>query len=269
VTSAKTIQTADGLEFEYASRGDLKDPVVMLHGYGDSWYSFNGMLKALPDTMSAVSITQRGHGNSAKPEDDYSIQRYARDALGVLDALGISRAPVVGHSMGTFVAQEIALTAPSRVSHLVLIASAVTADNDVVAGLADAVADLTDPMPRAFVHEFQAGTCANPLGPGMTLERIVDESMLLPARVWRQALQGLLAYRPRNVDPDLSSITCPTLILWGDKDELFLRDEQTRLNEKISGSELKIYEGVGHGLQWEKPVEATADLVAFLSRHRS
>jgi pimeloyl-ACP methyl ester carboxylesterase len=265
MVTLQQVRTAEGLEFEVAVSGNLANPIVMLHGYGDSWYSFNGMLQALPQDMSAVSITQRGYGHSAKPEDDYSIQRYARDALGVMDALAISRAPIVGHSMGTFIAQEIALTAPSRVSHLVLIASAVTADNDVVAELAEAVADLTDPMPREFVHEFQAGTCANPLGPGMTLERIVDESMLAPAHVWRQALEGLRTYRPRSSDPDLSGITCPTLILWGDQDEIFLADEQTRLNDKISGSALKIYEDIGHGLQWERPEEATADLLAFLA----
>ena len=265
MTDLKTIRTAAGLEFEVASCGNLENPIVMLHGYGDSWYSFNGMLEALPDGMSAVSMTQRGHGNSAKPEDGYTTQQYARDAIGVLDALGISRAPIVGHSMGTFIAQEIALATPSRVSHLVLIASAVTADNDIVAGLAEETAKLTDPMPREFVYEFQAGTCANPLGPGMTLDRIVDESMLVPARIWQQALQGLIAYRPRDVDPDLSSINCPTLILWGDQDELFLKAEQTRLNEKVVRSVLKVYDGVGHGLQWEKPREATDDLVAFLS----
>ena len=262
----RRVQTATGLEFEVACCGDMENPIVMLHGYGDSWYSFNGMLEALPDDKSAVAITQRGHGNSAKPEEDYSTQQYARDAIGVLDALGISQAPIVGHSMGTFIAQEIALTAPSRVSHLILIASAVTADNDVVAGLAEEVATLGDPVPRAFVHEFQAGTCANPLGPGMALNQIVDESMLLPARVWRDALQGLLAYRPRGVDPDLSSIDCPTLILWGDEDGLFLADEQTRLNQKIAGSELMIYEGVGHGLQWEAPVEAMTDTLSFMAR---
>ncbi len=262
----KRVQTAAGLEFEAACCGDLESPIVMLHGYGDSWYSFNGMLQALPDDKSAVAITQRGHGNSAKPEDGYSIQDYGRDALGVLDALDISQAPVVGHSMGTFIAQEIALTAPSRVSHLVLIASAVTADNDVVAGLAEEVARLSDPVPRAFVQEFQGGTCANPLGPGMALDQIVDEAMLLPARVWRDALQGLLAYRPRDVDPDLSSIDCPTLVLWGDEDSLFLEAEQTRLNQKIAGSELMIYEGVGHGLHWEAPVEAMTDTLSFIER---
>lgn len=251
-------------EYEYAFVGDMKDPIVMLHGYGDSWYSFNGMLEACPDGVSAVAISQRGHGNSDKPKSGYAISDYAKDAIEVLDVLGIKRAPVVGHSMGTFIAQEIALMDPSRVSHLCLIATATTADNDVLRGLTKETKVLRDPLPREFAHEFQAGTCANPLGTGMSLERIVDESMLVPAHVWHDALVGLIEYRAANETPDLSSIACPTLIMWGDKDEIFLADEQDKLAALIAGSERVDYPGVGHGLQWEKPEEALRDVLHFV-----
>lgn len=255
-----------GREYEYAFVGDMVDPIVMLHGYGDSWYSFNGMLEACPEGVSAVAISQRGHGNSDKPATGYSIQEYAKDALEVFDVLGIKRAPIVGHSMGTFIAQEIALMAPSRVSHLCLIAAAATGDNEILRGLTDETKDLPDPVPRAFAHDFQAGTCANPLGPGMSLERIVDESMLVPAHVWHQALLGLIGYRPETNDPDLSAIICPTLIMWGDRDEIFLEGEQKRLARLIKGAKRVDYAGIGHGLQWEKPEEAMRDVLEFLGR---
>ncbi|MDX8355221.1 alpha/beta hydrolase [Cognatiyoonia sp. IB215182] len=262
----KQLDLSDGRSFEYALIGDGTDPIVMLHGYGDSWYSFNGMIEAAPDGVSVVSLTQRGHGNSHRPDDDYSIGAYAQDAFDVMDALGISGVPIVGHSMGTFIAQEIAMRDPAKVSHLCLIGSATTGDNAVLRSLIPETEVLTDPVPREFVHEFQAGTCANPLGPGMTLERIVDESMLLPARVWHKALMGLIDYRAADADPDLSAITCPTLIMWGDKDEIFLEHEQTKLTAKIERSKRSDYKDVGHGLHWEKPQEAMAELLGFLGR---
>jgi len=265
-TKIEKLTLPDGRFFEYAAIGSGVDPIVMLHGYGDSWYSFNGMLSACSASESVIALSQRGHGNSHKPDNGYLIVDYAKDVIDVMDALGIKKAPIVGHSMGTFIAQEIALQNPELVSHLCLIASAVTADNDVLCGLTSTTAELTDPVPREFAHEFQAGTCANPLGPGMSLEKIVDESMLLPANVWHQALLGLISYRPKTIEPDLSSIKCPTLIMWGDKDEIFLGDEQLRLQSKIKGSMRSDYTDVGHGLQWEKPQETMAELTAFLRR---
>ena len=267
MTKLENIRITTGLDIEYARAGDHGKSLLLLHGYADSWYSYNGMLEALPDDWCAYAPSQRGHGGSSKPEEGYSIEQYARDAVAFMDATGLRKVPVVGHSMGTFIAQEMALKFRDRVSHLVLIAAATTSDSAMLREFHRQTKLLIDPVPRQFAHEFQAGTCANPLGPGMTLERIVDESMKLPAHVWDSALGGLIGYRPpaEVSTPDLSAIDCPTLILWGDQDGIFLVDEQPKLRDLLTGSVLKIYPDVGHALHWEKPVESTADIVEFLS----
>ena len=246
--------------------GDRGKNLLLLHGYADSWYSYHGMLGALPDDWRAYAPSQRGHGGSSKPAAGYSIEQYARDAVAFMDATGLKTVPVVGHSMGTFIAQEMALKFRDRVSHQVLIAGATTSDNAMLREFHRQTTLLADPVPREFAHEFQAGTCANPLGSGMTLERIVDESMKLPAHVWDSTLAGLIGYRPpaEISTPDLSAIECPTLILWGDQDEIFLGDEQAKLRALITGAVLKIYPDVGHALHWEKPVESTRDIVEFV-----
>lgn len=255
----KTIELNDGLALQVAERGE-GTAILLLHGYSDSWYSFNAVMSHLPDDVRAISLTQRGHGDSGRPASGYEAKDFAGDALAVLDALGIERAAVVGHSMGSFIAQEVALAAPGRVSHLVLIGSATTGDNPVIRGLAEAVAELSDPIPRDFVHEFQASTLAQPIDPEV-LTTIVDESLKMPARVWQAAASGLLAFQSRD---RLAAIKASTRLVWGDKDEVFERKQQDALAAGISGATLEVYEGAGHGVHWEQPGRFAAELVTFV-----
>ncbi|MCG8419715.1 MAG: alpha/beta hydrolase, partial [Proteobacteria bacterium] len=75
----------------------------------------------LPGDLRVVAPSQRGHGDSGHPAGGYGVDDFAADAIALLDALGIERAAVVGHSMGSFIAQQVALRAPQRVTHLILI----------------------------------------------------------------------------------------------------------------------------------------------------
>ena len=110
-----------------------------------------------------MSISQRGHGKTDAPLNGYSIAQYAEDACQAMDALGWHKAVVGGHSMGTFVAQEMATRFPRRVSHLLLLGTATTADNALLRGLQQEVAELQDPVMRDFVYEFQSSTCVGAL----------------------------------------------------------------------------------------------------------
>jgi pimeloyl-ACP methyl ester carboxylesterase len=169
-------------------------------------------LGLVPPELRLIIPDQRGHGDSERPPDGYTPQRFAEDAIALLDALGITSATVTGHSMGSFVAQVIALSAPKRVRRLVLIGSAATADNEVVRSLVPLVQSLTDPVDPAFVREFQMSTIYRPV-PEAFLERAIAESLKLPARVWKAVLAGLLDL---PILTDTTAIGCPTSIFWGD-----------------------------------------------------
>ena len=73
-----TLKLANGLEMEYAQSGDGDEKLLLLHGYADSWYSFHGVMQALPADFSAVSISQRGHGKTDAPLNGYSIASMPR-----------------------------------------------------------------------------------------------------------------------------------------------------------------------------------------------
>jgi non-heme chloroperoxidase len=111
-----------------------------------------------------------------------------------------------------------------------------------------------------FAREFQEATVYLPL-PEAFFERAVAESLKLPARIWKSALDGFLAV---DDAADLGRITVPTLLMWGDRDEFFSREEVDGLAAVIPGSLLHVYPETGHTVQWERPEQVASDLIAFM-----
>jgi pimeloyl-ACP methyl ester carboxylesterase len=257
------VRLGTGVELEVAQRGPVNGrPVLFLHGYTDSWFSYARILDSLPANVRAIVPTQRGHGDSDKPACCYALADFARDAITLLDSLGIDRVDVVGHSMGSLIAQRIAVEYPTRVDKLVLVGSGVTARTPAVLELNAAVQELRDSVPVAFAREFQTSMATDPLPPAF-LERVIEETMKVPPHVWRDALQGLV--EPAALH-DLAHIRARTLIIWGDRDMVFPRDQQDGMLRAIARSRLLAYEGVGHSPQWEVPARFVADLESFLAR---
>src|SRR4030095_3847088 len=91
---------------------------------------------------------------------------------------------------------------------------------------------------------------------------VVAESRKLPARVWRAVLDGILTF---DSAAELRTLRCPTLIVWGDRDSAFPRDEQYRLRDGIAGARLTIYSETGHSPQWERPAQFVRDVLAFIA----
>ena len=259
-----TARLATGPRVHYAEQGDPGgEALVFLHGWPDSWFSFSRLLPLLdPARAHAYAFDQRGFGDSERPDAGYAMDDFAADVVAFLDVVGVERATLVGHSMGSWIARRVAERRPERISRLVLIGSAVTSVNAVTLEVRRAVQPLEDPMPAGFVREFAASTLHLPV-PAPFFERVVAESRKAPARVWRRAWDGLLAAD----DADrLGRIAAPTLLIWGDRDALFPREEQERLAAAIPGARLLVYPETGHCPNWERPEKVVADLDAFLLR---
>jgi pimeloyl-ACP methyl ester carboxylesterase len=234
--------------------------VVLLHAYADSWRSFEGVLARLPPTLLAVAPTQRGHGGASKPPTGYAVDDFASDLLGLCDLLGIEEAVLVASSSAAFTAERVAVAHPERVRGLVLIGAPWSlADRAPSLGFVDAVMRLTDPVDSAWVGDFVAGTSSDRV-PRAVLEVMTAESGEVPARVWQQALAGLLEAQP----PAPGEICAPTLIIWGDRDDLVPREDQERLLAAIPGSRLAVYDGAGHVVHWEEPDRVARDIAAFV-----
>jgi non-heme chloroperoxidase len=150
-----TTHLSTGPRLHYAERGDREgEAIIFLHGYSDSWYSFSRVLPLLSPEYRAFALTQRGHGDSDKPECCYTPYDFAADVDAIMDVVGIEEATLVGASTGALFAQRVVLSYPRRVNRLVLI-GAQTPVNEAVSGLREEMQALEDPVPPEFVREFQ------------------------------------------------------------------------------------------------------------------
>jgi pimeloyl-ACP methyl ester carboxylesterase len=259
----KSVDLANGVNIQYVEQGERAGiPVLFLHGVTDSWRSFEPVLPHLPASIHAYALSQRGHGDSSGPEAGYSFRDFASDVVGFMDALNIKGAVIVGHSMGSYVAQRFAMDHPERALGLVLIGSFATLRGN--AGVEEfwdsAIKDLSDPVDPSLARDFQQSTLAQPV-PAEFLEMVIAESMKVKARVWRATFEE---FRVADYSGELGKIKAPTLIVWGDRDSFFLRNDQEALASGISNARLVVYSGAGHATHWEEPERFAGDLLTFI-----
>jgi pimeloyl-ACP methyl ester carboxylesterase len=258
------IHLKTGVTLNYVVQGKAGGPVIiLLHGAGDSWHSFERVLPLLPAEYQVYAITLRGHGLSDHPETGYSRADFAGDILDFMSQLNIHHATLVGHSLGSFVAQKVAELDTDHLSRLVLIGSGpgIAKNAQAEEEIRKSFAEIQDPVPYTFARDFQASTIYSPI-PAWFFETMVAEALRVPASTWHGLGQGITA--PEQVD-ELRKIRVPTLIFWGDKDSIFHREDEDILLKTIPHSTLKVFPDTGHALHWEQPERFTQDLLAFIA----
>ena len=258
----KFVELPNQVRLPYVEQGDpLGVPVLLLHGFTDSWRSFELVLLHLPVSIHAIALTQRGHGDASRPPAGYCSHDLAADLAAFMDALHLEAAVIVGASSGGIVAQRFAIDYPERTLGLVLASSPVTLQNKPgVRELWDStISKLTDPIDPGFVRKFAEGSLSQRVPPPF-FEAMVQDSLKVPAHVWKATTEGLLE---EDHSAELDKIQSPTLIIWGDQDT-FTRGDQEALTAAIAGSLLVVYPGAGHSPHWEEPERFASDLVAFV-----
>src|ERR1700712_2821577 len=257
----RTARLPSGIALPYAEPGSpgRSVPVVLVHAYVESWRYFEHVLRSLPESVHAFAPTQRGHRSVGGRVAGYRISDFATDIVAFLDVVGAARAVLVGASSGGLVSQAVTASHPERVAGLVLISSPVTlADKPGVTAMREDIMALSDPIDPQFVEQFVRATAPHEV-PEEFVARLVDESLGVPAAVWRESFLGLLQVeRP----PPLEHIRVPTQLLSGSSDDLVREDQQVLL-DRIPDVELIVYDGVGHGPHLARPRRAAAGLAAF------
>jgi pimeloyl-ACP methyl ester carboxylesterase len=256
------VSVPTGVRLQYAEHGTRGGPpFVLLHGFTDSWFSFSRALPVFPASWHVFALSQRGHGDSDRPATGYDMPGLAADAVAFMDAMNLSKVTLVGHSMGSLVAMEMALNAPERLTRLVLLGSATNMRSEEVAGLVTELDDLRDEVPPEFARGFQESTIHHAVPPEF-LDRAVAESLKVPAHIWRAAAAGQLA---AEYSDSLRRITVPTLVLRGDHDTIFPEAARKALDTGLPNATVRIYADTGHALHWERPAEFVRDLEAFVA----
>ncbi|MEP7036518.1 MAG: alpha/beta hydrolase [Actinomycetota bacterium] len=253
------LELATGVTLSYVSTGPASGtPVLLLHAWGESRRSFDRLVPVLP-TIHAIAMDQRGHGDAAKPKVGYSLEHFAEDVVAFMDAAGIAKAVLVASSSGGYVAQQVAVTWPHRVAGLVLVGS--PRDLRGRPPFADEVQRLSDPVDPDWVRDSLTWFPRHHQVPQWYLDDRVQDGVAIPADVWRDTFNGLVAARPPT---DTGTIAAPTLLIWGDCDELLTRQTQEALASAIPNSRLLTYADTGHLVLWEQPGRVASDLIAFM-----
>ncbi|MEQ1952700.1 alpha/beta hydrolase [Mesorhizobium sp. CN2-181] len=258
----KTVKLANGLTLAYSEMGDPDGaPTLLLHGYTDNSRSWSLLAPFLKD-RHLFALDMRGHGKSDAPPCCYAYTDFADDASLFLDAMGIAKADVIGHSLGSLAGQLFAAQHPDKVAKLVLVSSTTAIGSGPGSWLWDNVMQLKAPIDpdSQFMKDWYANP--NPVDEDfITRER--TESAATPIHVWTGVLWGAAT---GDLAPIAPQVKAPVLVLWGEKDGLFDLPHQEKLEKAYPDARFEVFAGAGHNMFWEFPKDAAAIIKDFLDQ---
>jgi pimeloyl-ACP methyl ester carboxylesterase len=272
--------SVNGIEMAYSEAGSGGRPFVLVHGFTGSRDDFREPLPALAPLGWTVTPDLRGHGDSTNTRDagSYTLDRLVGDLVGFLDAIGIERCDLLGHSMGGMVALRLVLEHPARVASLVCMDTSPGAVKGIKREVwqAGAVVARTAGMERLF-ELMRAGAERDPLRAPASRRLEEREG---PESYWGRIRRKVLAMDPEafaSLGPELldqagvagrlGEIRCPTLVLVGAEDAPFLGAADT-LERGIPGARRVTIPDAAHSPQAENPDAWLAAVREHLMRVR-
>lgn len=248
-------------------------PVVLVHGFASSLYTWKDVLPALAATHDVVAVDLPGFGGSDRPPD-LTFEELPVAVLGLMDRLGLERAALVGNSMGGGVVAAVAAEQPRRVAALALI---------------DAAGFGLEPEDQPGMVRLMMSPLGSVVGglPGRRLaveaalrQVFYDDRLLTDERVAEymagvsrpgtfasmRSLGLSLAHRTGVVEEGLSRIEAPTLVVWGREDRWIPLADAQHFVDAIPNAEKVVIDACGHMPQEEKPAQLADILQGFLAR---
>jgi len=251
-------------ELVWESHGRGPD-LVLIHGLGYARWGWKPLVPLLSEHFRVTAFDNRGIGDSSVPPGPYTAAEMASDAEAVLDAADVTKAHIVGTSLGGMIAQELALTVPERVDHLALMSTTPGAP-------------LGHPMPAVTVDLLKK---APSIEPTMALRLFVENA--LGSDPDAGLVDEIVGLRMANVqDPAgwaaqaaagtthrggsrAKGITAPTLVMSGTHDNVVDHRNSIVLADQIPGATLELMPDLGHLMFWEDPRRVAQRLIGFLS----
>ena len=270
--SKKLMALPNGESLAYIDRGERAGPaVVLIHGYTDNARDWVPMLPYLSKRYRLILVDIRGHGQSSKPECCYTRLDFAYDIKLLLDALGVQKADIVGHSLGSIIAQTFAEYWPERTSHVVLISSTGGSPpgrpkKPPQFDFAAEIRKLKEPIEADSPFMIAWWDSPTPVDPDF-IRRQRKDAAGIPLRVWLAVLDQSLP--ANNIYGDLQNslprLKAPTLLIWGSKDPIMEEDVRQSLRDALPNAKAKTFDGLGHNPFWEDPRGVAEVINTFLS----
>lgn len=258
------------IQLYYELRGQWppqETPLLCIPGLGNDCTRWERVLPQLAARIPLLVVDNRGAGRSDAPKNDYSVAQMADDLVVLLDTLDLERVHVLGHSMGGFIAQELAARRPERVAEAIL-ASTISRmsqrDHQLLRHWLQGVQAGVDPewLTRDIFLWMYPPSCYEV--PGF-MEQVVREAMEAPHV---QPLHGFAGQVAACVEFDgregLAGIQADTLVLHGDLDMLVPLEMARAMAQTIPRGELQVLQGAGHLPHQQQPEVFVAAVLGFL-----
>ena len=241
----------NGIDLYYEITG-AGEPLVLIAGLGYSSLMWHKMVPGLTQHFQVITFDNRGVGETDKPAGPYTAQMLADDTAGLLTALGISRAAILGHSMGGFIAQHLTLRHPPLVRKLVLVSTSAGGATHVKPAPEIAALLIRDPNEAIETRVRRARSMVT--GPGFAethpedIARAIEHAFRFPMspEAYLRQLGAVETHFNRGTRARLSEIRVPTLVIHGDCDPLVPYPNGQVLAAEIPGAKFLTLPGVGH-----------------------
>ncbi|MBS0393015.1 MAG: alpha/beta hydrolase [Proteobacteria bacterium] len=267
----KVASLPNGMSLGYAEWGNPAGrPVVLIHGFTDNARDWLPLLPELDPGFRVILVDIRGHGRSSRPECCYGRLDFAYDVKLLLDQLHVERADIVGHSLGSFIAQTFAEFWPERTRRVVLVSSSggpragCTPPGKAAKAFdfRSAIAKLQEPLDPDSPFMIEWWSSPTPVNEEF-IRRQRQDSAAIPLRVWLAVLdQGLAG--PALADT-LPRLKAPALLIWGLRDPIFVAKDRCSLRAALPHATVKLFPTLGHNPFWEQPEAVGATINGFLN----
>jgi pimeloyl-ACP methyl ester carboxylesterase len=239
-------------------------PLCLLHGLFLTHYAFRRIIPELAVHRRVVALDLPGAGDSDRPSTrstgDYAVDWLAHAVLQTLAAIGIERFDLLGHDFGGAVAVAIAAEEPRRVRRLALLDPVVIAVSLPLQGTLSVVPSLG---PEVFKRTLRRADLRRFLVQGTSTPELVSDSDVnvywdrLTRRGGREATYAMLSQLGTLISlrDRLRAVEAPTLVMWGDRDQLVAPEQGDRLVELMPEARLELVDGCGHNPADERPTE--------------
>ncbi|HWI09467.1 MAG TPA: alpha/beta fold hydrolase [Solirubrobacteraceae bacterium] len=259
-----------------STAASAEEPLIFIHGLSGCWQNWLEQIPHFARDRRVIAVDLPGFGQSEMPAEEISISGYADAIDALMGELGVDTAQIVGNSMGGFIGAELAIQHPARVERLVLVAAAGLSIESIRTERTTGLRHRAENI--AF---FTLGNIASRSHQVALRPRLRHALLLLvaahPAKLpgplaaqqvlgsgkpgFSDALEAMCRYPLRD---RLEKISCPTLIIWGDKDRLVPLKDASIFERLISDSRKIVYEDTGHVTMMERPARFNRDVRAFL-----
>jgi pimeloyl-ACP methyl ester carboxylesterase len=259
----------------YVEQQGAGQAVVLLHGFGESSYTWRRVMPELARSFRVVAPDLNGFGWTERPRDPLSYTREGQErlVLGVLAALGVTRAQFVGHSYGGSLALFLASRHPDLVRSMVLIDSAAPTYSDDRRSRVASIRPLDSLFVRLALtpRHIRGSLLASVYDPALVTPELV-RAYLERLRVHGEddAYYGLtarLSSPEAAAGVELETLALPALVVWGAEDRLIRVEAGRRAARRLPAGEFVTIPRCGHLPMEERPAELLGLMVPFLLRH--